>query len=85
MRLYNENMYNKPQNDLDKLVKLSDKWQMPLNFGKCKCLYSRQVNLDVNFKIGDTILDTLMKIYHGITWYTMELHGIPWNYMVYHG
>ena len=23
--------------------------------------------------------------YHGITWYTMELHGIPWNYMVYHG
>ena len=24
-------------------------------------------------------------VYHGNTWYTMELHGIPWNYMVYHG
>ena len=25
------------QNDLDKLVKRPEKWQMLLNFGKCKC------------------------------------------------
>ena len=28
------------QNDLDRLVKLSEKWQMLLNFGKCKCLHT---------------------------------------------
>ena len=28
------------QNDLDKLVKWSEKWQMLLKFGKCKCLYA---------------------------------------------
>ena len=27
------------QDDLDKLVKWSEKWQMLLNFGKCKCLH----------------------------------------------
>ena len=27
------------QNDLDKLVKWSEKWLMLLNFGKCKCLH----------------------------------------------
>ena len=26
------------QNDLDRLVKWSEKWQMLFNFGKCKCL-----------------------------------------------
>ena len=26
------------QEDIDKLVKWSEKWQMLLNFGKCKCL-----------------------------------------------
>ena len=39
------------QNDLDKLVKWSDKWQMLLIFGKCKCLHTRHRNLDVNKKI----------------------------------
>ena len=28
---------------------------------------------------------TLMKIYHGITWYTMVFHGIWWYYIVMHG
>ena len=28
------------QNDLDRLVKCSEKWQMLLNFGKCKCLHT---------------------------------------------
>ena len=28
------------QNDLDRLVKWSEKWQMLLNFGECKCLHT---------------------------------------------
>ena len=28
---------------------------------------------------------TLMKIYHGIPWYTKVYHCMPWNTMVYHG
>ena len=27
------------QNDLDRLVKWSEEWQMLLNSGKCKCLH----------------------------------------------
>ena len=37
------------QNDLDKLVKWSEKWQMLFNFGKCKCLHTGHGNLDVNY------------------------------------
>ena len=33
------------QNDLDKLVKWSEKWQMLLNFEKCKCLHAGHRNL----------------------------------------
>ena len=36
------------QNDLDRLVKWSEKWQMLFNFGKCKCLHTGYGNLDVN-------------------------------------
>ena len=46
------------QNDLDKLVKWSEKWQMLFNFGKCKCLHTGHGNLDVNFKMGDAVLGT---------------------------
>ena len=28
------------QNDLDRLVKWSEKWQMLFNFGICKCLHT---------------------------------------------
>ena len=48
-------------NDLDRLVKLSEKWQMLLNFGKCKCLHTGHGNLDVNYKMGDTDLGTTVK------------------------
>ena len=48
------------QYGLDKLVKWSEKWQM-LNFGKCKCLHTRHGNLDVNYKMGYTILGTTVK------------------------
>ena len=30
----------KLQHDIDKLVKWSEKWQMLLHFGKCKCLHT---------------------------------------------
>ena len=46
------------QNDLDRLVKWSEKWQM-FNFGKCECLYTG--NLDVNYIMGDTVLGTTVK------------------------
>ena len=39
------------QSNLDKLVKWSKKWQMLLNFGKCKCLHTELWNLDVNYKM----------------------------------
>ena len=49
------------QNDLDRLVKWSMKWQMLFNFGKCKCLHTGHGNLNVNYKMGDTILGTTVK------------------------
>ena len=49
------------QNDLDRLVKWSEKWQMLFNFGKCKCLHTGHGNLDVNYKMGDTVLGTTVK------------------------
>ena len=49
------------QNDLDKLVKWSKKWQMLFNFGKCKCLHTGHRNLDVNCKIGQTVLGITAK------------------------
>ena len=49
------------QNDLDRLVKWSEKWQMVFNFGKCKCLHTGHGNLNVNYKIGDTVLGTTVK------------------------
>ena len=47
--------------DLDKLVKWSEKWQMLLNFGKCKCLCTGHENLDVKYKMGDTVLGATIK------------------------
>ena len=46
--------------DLDRLVKWSEKWQM-FNFGKCKCSHTGHGNLDVNYKMGDTVLSTTVK------------------------
>ena len=34
---------------------------MLFNFGKCKCLHTRHGNLDVNYKMGDTVLGTTVK------------------------
>ena len=49
------------QNDLDRQVKWSEKWQMLFNFGKCKCLHTGHGNLDVIYKMGDIFLGTTVK------------------------
>ena len=49
------------QNDLDILVQWSEKCQMLFNFGKCKCLHTWHGNLDLNYKMGDTVLGTTIK------------------------
>ena len=49
------------QNDLDKLVKWSEKWQMLFNFVKCKCLHRGHGNFDINYNMGDTVLGTTVK------------------------
>ena len=41
------------QDDLDKLVKWSEKWQMLFNFEKCKCIHE---NMDEEYKMGDAVL-----------------------------
>ena len=55
------------QNNLDRLVKWSEKWKMLLNFGKCKCLHTGHGNLDVNYTMGGTVLGTTAKKDLGIT------------------
>ena len=44
------------QDDLDKLVKWSEKWQILLNFGKCKCIHIGHRNMDEEYKMGDALL-----------------------------
>ena len=44
------------QDDLDKLIKWSEKWQMLLNFWKCKCIHIGHGNMDGEYKIGDAVL-----------------------------
>ena len=45
----------KLQDDIDKLVKWSEKWQMLFNFGKCKCLHTGPGNTGMNYEKGGTI------------------------------
>ena len=40
------------QDDLDKIIKWSEKWQMLFNFGKCK----GHGNMDEEYKMGDAVL-----------------------------
>ena len=48
------------QDDLEKLVKWSEKWQMLLNFGKCKCIHIGHGNMDEEYKIGNAVLEYKM-------------------------
>ena len=49
------------QDDIDKLVKWSEKWQMLFNFGKCKCLHMGPGNTSMNYEMGGTILSKTVK------------------------
>ena len=46
------------QDDIDKLVKWSEKWQMLFNFGNCKCLHIGPGHTSMNYEMGGTILST---------------------------
>ena len=41
------------QDDIDKLIKWSEKWQMLFNFGKCKCLHTGSENTGMNYEMEE--------------------------------
>ena len=49
------------QDDIDKLVKWSEKWQMLFNFGKCKCLHTGPRNIGMDYEMGGSILSKTVK------------------------
>ena len=49
------------QDDIDKLLKWSEKWQMLFNFGKCKCLHIGPGNTSMTYEMGGTILSITVK------------------------
>ena len=56
------------QDDIDKLVRWSEKWQMLFNFGKCKCLHAGPGNTGMNYEMGGTIQSkTVKEKYLGVT------------------
>ena len=44
------------QDDLDKLIKWSGKWQMLFNFWKCKCIHIRYGNMGEEYKMVNAVL-----------------------------
>ena len=51
----------KLQDDIDKLVRWSEKWQMLFNFGKCKCIHTGPGHTGMNYEMGGTILIKTVK------------------------
>ena len=49
------------QDDIEKLVRWSEKWQMLFNFGKCKCLHTGSENVGMKYAMGGTILSKTVK------------------------
>ena len=49
------------QDDIDKSVRWSEKWQMLFNFGKCKCLHTGPGNTGLKYEMGGTILSKTVK------------------------
>ena len=49
------------QDDIDEVVKWSEKLQMLFNFGKCKCLHTGPGNTSMNYEMGGTILSKTVK------------------------
>ena len=43
------------------IVRLSEKWQMLFNFGKCKCLHTGPGKTGMNYEMGGTILSKPVK------------------------
>ena len=59
---------HKLQDDIDKLVKWSEKWQMLFYFGKCKCLHTGPRNTGMNYEMGGIFLSkTVKEKYLGVT------------------
>ena len=51
----------KLQDDIDKLVRRSEKRQMLFHFGKCKCLHTGPGNTGMNYEMGGNILSKTVK------------------------
>ena len=51
----------KLQDDIDKFVRWSEKWQMLFNFGKCKCIHTGPGNNGMNYEMGGIILSITVK------------------------
>ena len=51
----------KLQDDIDKLVRWSEKWHMLFNFRRYKCLHTGPGNTGTNYEIGGTILSKTVK------------------------
>ena len=49
------------QDNIDKLVTWSEKWQMLFNFGKCKCLHIGPGNASMSYEMEGTILSKSVK------------------------
>ena len=49
------------QDDVNKMTKWSEKWQMLFSFGKSKCLHTGHVNEDAQYTLGDIVLNTTVK------------------------
>ena len=46
---------------INNIYKMKTKWQMLFNFAKCTCLHTGHEKLDVNYKMGDTVLGTTVR------------------------
>ena len=59
-RLFRKNKENgnkqQLQDDIHKLVRWSEKWQMLFNVGKCKCFHTGPGSTGMNCEMGGTIL-----------------------------
>ena len=49
------------RDDIDKLVKWSEGWQMLFSFGKCRCLHTGSGNAGVNCEVGGAVLSGTVK------------------------
>ena len=68
------------QDDLNKLVNWSEKWQMLLNFGKCRCIHIGHGNMDEEYKMGDAVLGRTTQEKHlGVT-FSGDMIRAMWDY-----